>query len=38
MTIVIAAVTFVGLFIALAVVPTIVKKRHAAAETEEVRE
>lgn len=36
MTIIIAAATFVGLFLVWAVVPTIVKKRHAANETVEI--
>ncbi len=33
MEIVIAGISFVGLFVAWAVVPTIIKKRHADTET-----
>jgi hypothetical protein len=35
MTIAIAAVAFVGLFIGWAVLPTIIKRRHTASEAED---
>jgi len=35
MTIVIAAIAFVGLFIGWAVLPTFIKRHHAASETQD---